>query len=79
MSIAAVTQAIDAFASNDVNLCNLLIEQLDIELAEIEAERSKMNAALDARRARIADRKVAIHAEFDARRGDIDAILNGKG
>jgi hypothetical protein len=52
--------------------------QLDRELAEIEAERSKFNAFLDARREKIADRKVAINNEFEQRAIDIMAILNGK-
>ena len=78
MSIAAITQSIDAFASNDADLRELLLAQCDTELAEIEAERSKMNAAFDARRERIADRKAAIVNEFEARAADIDAILNGK-
>ena len=37
-----------------------------------------MNASLDARREKVADRKVAITTEFDARAGDIYAIVNGK-
>jgi hypothetical protein len=38
-----------------------------------------MNAFLDARREKIAERKVAFTAEFDARASDIYAIVNGKG
>jgi hypothetical protein len=78
MSIAAVTEAIDNFAANDSVLRDNIMAQLDRELAEIEAERSKFNAFLDARREKIADRKVAINNEFEQRALDIMAILNGK-
>jgi hypothetical protein len=78
MSIAAVTEAIDNFAANDTVLFETLLSHLDRELAEIEAERSKFNAFLDARREKIADRKVAISNEFEQRALDIMAILNGK-
>jgi hypothetical protein len=78
MSIAAVTEAIDNFAANDSVLRDNIMAQLDRELAEIEAERSKFNAFLDARREKIADRKVAINNEFEQRAIDIMAILNGK-
>jgi septal ring factor EnvC (AmiA/AmiB activator) len=79
VSIAAITESIDNFATNDASLRDMLIGYLDTELAEIEAERSKMNAAFDARRQRIADRKVTINAEFEQRAADIYAILNGRG
>jgi len=78
MSIAAVTEAIDNFAANDSVLRDNIMAQLDRELAEIEAERSKFNAFLDARREKIADRKVAIGNEFEQRAIDLMAILNGK-
>jgi hypothetical protein len=78
MSIAAVTEAIDNFAANDTVLFETLLAHLDRELAEIEAERAKFNAFLDARREKIADRKVAISNEFEQRALDIMAILNGK-
>jgi len=77
MSIAAVTEAIDNFAANDSVLRDNIMAQLDRELAEIEAERAKFNAFLDARREKIADRKVAISNEFEQRAIDIMAILNG--
>ena len=78
MSIAAVAEALDNFSANDFILRDNLLSHLDRELAEIEAERSKMNAFLDARREKIAERKVSITAEFEARSNDIYAILNGK-
>lgn len=78
MSIAAVTEAIDNFATNDTALRDTLIAALDTELGEIEAERAKMNAILDARREKIAERKLAINNEFEQRALDIMAILNGK-
>ena len=78
MSLAAVTEALENFAANDAVLLETLLGHLDRELAEIEAERAKMNASLDARREKVADRKVAITTEFDARAGDIYAIVNGK-
>ena len=37
-----------------------------------------MNAFIAARRDQLAERKVSITAEFDARANDIYAILNGK-
>jgi hypothetical protein len=76
---AAVAEALDNFAANDFVLRDNLLAHLDRELAEIETERATFNAFLDARREKIADRKVAITNEFDARAGDIYAILNGKG
>jgi hypothetical protein len=78
VSLAAVTEALENFAANDAVLLETLLGHLDRELAEIEAERAKMNASLDARREKVADRKVAITTEFDARAGDIYAIVNGK-
>ena len=78
MSLAAVSEALENFAANDAVLLETLLGHLDRELAEIEAERAKMNAMLDARREKIAERKVAFANEFDARAGDIYAIVNGK-
>ena len=78
MSVAAVAEALDTFSANDFVLRDTLLGHLDRELAEIEAERSKMNAFLDARCEKIADRKVAISNEFEQRADDIYAILNGK-
>jgi len=78
VSIAAVAEALDNFSANDFVLRDNLLGHLDRELAEIEAERAKMNAFLDARREKIAERKVSITAEFEARSNDIYAILNGK-
>lgn len=78
MSLAAISEALENFGANDAVLLETLLGHLDRELAEIEAERAKMNAFLDARREKIADRKVAITTEFDARAGDIYAIVNGK-
>ena len=78
MSLAAVTEALENFAANDTVLLETLLGHLDRELAEIEAERAKMNAFLDARREKIAERKVAFTTEFDARADDIQAIVSGK-
>ena len=78
MSIAALTEALDAFAANDAALLENLMAQFDRELGEIEAERASMNAALDARRAKVADRKLAVSNEFEQRALDIMAIMNGK-
>ena len=75
--IAALTQAIDNFGKNDQALRDLLIAQLDTELAEIESERAQINAALNARRERIAARKVAVDTEFEQRKGDLEMILEG--
>jgi hypothetical protein len=78
MSVAAVTEAIDNFAANDSVLRDNIMAQLDREIDDIEAERSKVNAALDARREKIVGRKVAISNEFEQRAIDLMAILNGK-
>jgi hypothetical protein len=78
MSIAALTEALDAFAANDAALLENIMAQFDRELAEIEAERSSINAALDFRRTKVADRKVAVSNEFQQRALDIMAIMNGK-
>ena len=85
MSLAAVTEALENvtealenFAANDFILLDTLLGNCDRELAEIEAERATMNAFLDARREKVADRKVAITAEFGARADDLHAIRNGK-
>jgi hypothetical protein len=71
MSIAAVTEAIDNFATNDETLRDTLLGQFDTELGEVEAERSKDNAALDAEIREIEARRARMNAKHDARREKI--------
>lgn len=72
MSIAALTEAIDTFASNDLAFRDMLLAQKDTELAEIEMQLSQ-------HRARIEAQKKGILEEFEQRASDIRAILDGKG
>lgn len=72
MSIAAVTQGLDAFATNDTALRDLLLAQKDTELAELEAESAKT-------RARIEAQKQEIREEFEQRKADLLAIRDGGG
>lgn len=71
MSIAAVTQAIDNFAANDLALRDMLLAQKDTELAELEM-------TLAQQRARIEAQKDAIRQEFSQRASDIRLILDGR-
>ena len=70
MSIAAVTQGLDAFEANDTALRDLLLAQKDTELAELEASTAKT-------RARIEAQKQEIREEFEQRKGDLRAIRDG--
>lgn len=77
-SIAALAEAFDNFAANDDTLRDLLVAQDDTELAEIEAERSMLNAGLDARKERIMLRRHAKLDEFAQRKLELRAIVDGK-
>lgn len=70
MSIAAVTQAIDTFSTNDMALRDLLIAQKDTELAELEMLMSQSKARIEAQ-------KQAIREEFAQRASDLKLILDG--
>ena len=70
MSIAAVTQAIDTFSTNDMALRDLLIAQKDTELAELEMQMSQTKARIEAQ-------KQAIKDEFEQRASDLKIILDG--
>lgn len=71
MSIAAVTQAIDNFSTNDMALRDLLIAQKDAELAELEMLMSQSKARIEAQ-------KQAIREEFEQRASDLKLILDGQ-
>lgn len=70
MSIAAVTQAIDNFGTNDAALRDLLLAQKDTELAELEMQMSQTKARIEAQ-------KQAIREEFEQRASDLKIILDG--
>ena len=60
-SIAALTKAFADLGENNAAMFEALINAEDRELAEIEAEQARANAALDAE-------KVRINAEFETRK-----------
>ena len=66
MSIAATVTALENFSANDDALLNLLLAQLDTELAELDSTRARLEA-----------RKEAIKQEFSIRRTDLKIIVEG--